>query len=122
MQTSCGFGVPFLTTASTRSEDAEKSTDEIESVLKDRDTMGHWSRNMIEKNALLDWQAKWNSSSLDGCPGMRSAMRDHGDRVWVTLAKARLCRIFVQREALFVGWVLGVVWVLFVQFLWSRFG
>lgn len=112
VQTSCGFGVPLLTTAP-MSEDA--TSGEASPILLDRDTMGHWSHRKIETNTLLDWQAEYNSSSLDGCPGMRSAMRDHGDRVWVTLLKARIRRIGTQTEAVLVGIVLGVALLAFAQ-------
>ncbi|KAF6228886.1 hypothetical protein HO133_006998 [Letharia lupina] len=112
VQTSCGFGVPLLTTAPT----SEGTTSgETEPILLDRDTMGHWSHRKVETNTLLDYQAEYNSSSLDGCPGMRSAMRDRGDRVWVTLLKARIRRIGTQMEAVLVGIVLGVALLAFAQ-------
>ncbi|CAD6569713.1 MAG: hypothetical protein ASARMPRED_003115 [Alectoria sarmentosa] len=78
VQTSCGFGVPLLTTAPT-SEEANPL--DAKPVLLDRDTMGHWSHRKVETNTLLDYQAENNASSLDGCPGMRSAMRDRGERL-----------------------------------------
>ena len=115
MQTSCGFGVPLLS-AGPKSGDADSSK-ELIPILEDRDTMGHWSRNKIEKNELLEWQAYYNSSSIDGCPGMRSAMRDHGDRVWFVLIRARVRRLLAQKEALSVGLCVGVVLVLVFQFI-----
>lgn len=112
VQTSCGFGVPLLTTAPT----SEGTTSgETEPILLDRDTMGHWSHRKVETNTLLDYQAEYNSSSLDGCPGMRSAMRDRGDRVWVMLLKARIRRIGTQTEAVLAGIVLGVALLAFAQ-------
>ena len=119
MQTSCGFGVPLLTTAQNNSEDSE-TQGEIKPVLLDRDTIGHWSRKKVENNELLDYQAEWNSSSIDGCPGLRSAMRDHGDTVWLALAKARVRRIAAQREALFFGIVMGMVLLLVVNMLMGQ--
>ena len=77
--------------------------------------MGHWSHRKVETNTLLDYQAEYNSSSLDGCPGMRSAMRDRGDRVWVMLLKARIRRIGTQTEAVLAGIVLGVALLAFAQ-------
>lgn len=114
MQTSCGFGVPLLTTAPNSFEDA-KTTGEMKPVLLDRDTMGHWSHRKVETDTLLEWQAEYNSSSLDGCPGMRSAMRGRGERVWVSLLQARMRRIGKQREAVLVGVVIGVALVVCVQ-------
>lgn len=119
MQTSCGFGVPLLTTAPT-SEDVESG--ETKPILLDRDTMGHWSHRKVETNTLLDWQAEYNSSSLDGCPGMRSAMRDHRDRVWLTLMKARMRRIGAQSEAVLVGVVLGIALLLSMQMMSRSLG
>lgn len=118
-QTSCGFGVPFLTTASTSEDDVSAET---KALLLDRDTMGHWAHQKIETNTLLDYQAEKNSSSLDGCPGMRSAMRDHGDRVWFVLLKARMRRIRTQWDAVLVGIVLGAALLLSAQVMLRRLG
>lgn len=92
----------------------------MEPALLDRDTLGHWAKKKIESNRLLDYQAEMNSSSLDGCPGMRAAMRDHGDIVWLTLAKARVRRIAAQTEAFTVGIALGMVLLLVSEMLLNR--
>ena len=105
-----------MTTATHDSEDAEANK-EWEPVLLDRDTLGHWARKKIENNQLLDYQAENNSGSLDGCPGMRTAMRDHGDNVWLTLTRARAQRIAAQKEALIVGIALGMVLLLSSEML-----
>lgn len=119
VQTSCGFGVPLLTTAPTSEEG---DTVETKPVLLDRDTMGHWSHRKVETNTLLDYQAENNSSSLDGCPGMRSAMRDHGERVWLALMKARIRKIGTQREAVLVGIFLGMALLLSAQIMLRSLG
>ena len=108
----------------TATHDPQKveANEELEPVLLDRDTLGHWAKKKIESNQLLDYQAENNSDSLDGCPGMRAAMRDHGDIVWLTLAKARVRRVAAQTEALIVGIALGMVLLLVSQTLLSRFG
>lgn len=121
VQTSCGFGVPLLTTATPSSEDPEANKG-LEPVLLDRDTLGHWSRKKIEHNQLLDYQAENNSGSLDGCPGMRAAMRDHGDIVWLTLARAKIRRIAAQKETLIVGIALGMVFLLISEMLLRQIG
>lgn len=77
--------------------------------------MGHWAHKKVETNTLLDYQAEKNSSSMDGFPGMRSAMRDHGDRVWLALVKARMRRIGTQWDAIMVGIVLGFALLLSAQ-------
>ncbi len=91
-------------------------------MLLDRDTLGHWSRKKIENNQLLEYQAENNFSSLDGCPGMRAAMRDHGDIVWLTMARARARRIAAQKEALIVGIALGMVFLLISEMLLRQIG
>lgn len=102
--------------ASPDSEDPA-SQGEKQPILLDRDTLGHWAHKRIESNSLLEYQAEWNSNSLDGCPGMRAAMRDRGETVWLALAKARMRRTLAQKEALIVGIVLGVVLLLGFQML-----
>ena len=83
--------------------------------------MGHWSHNKVEKNEMLAWQAEYNSSSLDGCPGLRTAMRDHKETVWVSLARSRMRRIMAQRDAVGFGMLLGVIAMLLVHLFrqWS---
>ena len=90
--------------------------------MEDRDTLGHWASRKMETNTLLEYQAQNNSSSLDDCPGMRAAMRDHGDRVWMVLVKARARRIFAQKDALFVGLMLGILMMVVLQTTWGQLG
>lgn len=125
VQTSCGFGVPLLTTTTTTTaapvshpkQNAGPET-ATKPILLDRDTMGHWARRKIETDSLLEYRANNNASSLDGCPGLRSAMRERGDWVALTLLKARVRRIGGQREAVVVGVVMGVLAVLCGQVVW----
>lgn len=84
--------------------------------------MGHWAHRKIETNTLLDYQRKNNSESLDGCPGLRSAVRDGGGRVWVVLARAWVRRVAGQREGLGVGVLVGVVGVVWVMVLGGWLG
>ena len=110
-----------MATAPHDPQDAE-TNQELEPALLDRDTLGHWARKKIESNRLLDYQAENNSDSLDGCPGMRSAMRYHGDIVWLTLAKAKVRRVVAQTEALSVGVALGLVLLIVSELLLRQFG
>ena len=107
--------MPLLSTAPS-SEDLDSQA-EAKPIFLDRDTLGHWARKKIESNELLKYQAEWNSSSLDGCPGLRAAMRDHGESVWLVLVKARMRRVMAQKETLLVGVVLGMVLLMGVQTL-----
>ncbi|KAL2044191.1 hypothetical protein N7G274_002896 [Stereocaulon virgatum] len=114
-QTSCGFGVPLL--MNSHGSEGSAGPDEKQPVLLDRDTLGHWASKQVESNTLLEYQAKWNASSLDGCPGMRAAIRDHGGVVWLALVKARGRKLAAQKEALGVGIVLGMVFLFGLQML-----
>ena len=110
-----------MATAPLDAQDAEASQ-KLEPALLDRDTLGHWARKSIESNQLLDYQAKNNFDSLDGCPGMRTAMRDHGDIIWLALAKARVRRVAAQTEALTIGIALGMVLLFVYELLLKQFG
>lgn len=112
-QTSCGFGVPLLTTAHIATSSPDFPEVPAEPILKDRETLGHWASKQIEKNALLDYQAQNNAGSLDGLPGLGTARRDRGERLWVTGMKARVRRVAAQREALVWGMLVSVLgmWV-----------
>ncbi|KAH1276345.1 hypothetical protein KXX33_007266 [Aspergillus fumigatus] len=77
VQTSCGFGVPQLALK------LDPETHEPKPYLKDRETLGHFVRKSVEKGQLRSYQREWNASSLDGLPGLWSAIRDDGGYVWV---------------------------------------
>ena len=76
VQTSCGFGVPCLAL-----EEHPEKPGEKRPVLADRDTIGHWAKNKVEKGELEKYQADNNVESLDGLPGLRIARRRAGERV-----------------------------------------
>jgi hypothetical protein len=103
VQTSCGYGVPRL--AKQKSEDG----DEEIAGFQDRQIMGHWASNQIEKNTLHAYQQKNNSDSLDGLTGMRVSRRDRGETLWLTDTQAWLRRILGQREALAVGFTFASI-------------
>ncbi|KAL8731206.1 MAG: hypothetical protein Q9166_003614, partial [cf. Caloplaca sp. 2 TL-2023] len=117
VQTSCGYGVPYL---------ASLSRDDVEAVevgkkqtleLKDRETMGHWASKRIEENALRVYQQKNNAYSLDKLPGLRIAIRDSGQSVWWAKTTAWLRRIRGQSEAFGVGMIVGIIALLLAQIL-----
>ncbi|PKX95202.1 uncharacterized protein P174DRAFT_449661 [Aspergillus novofumigatus IBT 16806] len=72
VQTSCGFGVPQLALK------LDPETHEPKPYLRDRETLGHFAAKKVEKGQLRSYQREWNSSSLDGLPGLWSAIRDDG--------------------------------------------
>jgi hypothetical protein len=113
VQTSCGYGVPRIA-ASYSPSDAGKAP---ETAFEDRETMGHWASNKVEKNELLPYQQHWNSHSLDGLNGLRSARRSGGESLWLGDIRARVKRVLAQRESLMVGLVVGVLLVLLAQYV-----
>ena len=104
MQTSCGYGVPRL--SSVAPKDPEKAP---EAAFEDRETMGHWASNKIDKNELHTYQMEWNAKSLDGLSGLRAARRDLGERLWLADRKAAVMQVMAQREALIAGILIGII-------------
>ncbi|KAI5842894.1 hypothetical protein DFP73DRAFT_456624, partial [Morchella snyderi] len=101
VQTSCGFGVPIACAAA--SPDGE-----VKAVFTERDTLANWGRKMVSQGKMDDYEVKWNSDSLDGLPGLRSARRRGGERwLWAGDAKARVKRVFGEWDALLVGVAVG---------------
>lgn len=111
MQTSCGYGVPFLA-SELSSRDTSREGDVGKGVFKDRETMGHWASKRMESHELRKYQAQWNADSLDGLTGLRVATRDRGERPWVNDVRSWVSRIAAQWDVLAIGVVLGVVLVL----------
>ncbi|KAB8271595.1 hypothetical protein BDV30DRAFT_228070 [Aspergillus minisclerotigenes] len=76
VQTSCGYGVPQLALTH------DPETDEVKPYLKDRETMGYWAGKKVSAGQMRAYQQECNSSSLDGLPGLHSALRDNHKSVW----------------------------------------
>ncbi|KAL9578412.1 MAG: hypothetical protein Q9212_005731 [Teloschistes hypoglaucus] len=111
VQTSCGYGVPFLSLSPASNESTG-----LEAKLQDRETMGHWASKQIEKNTLREYQKKNNAYSLDGLPGLKVAVTDSGESIWWVEIKTWARRIFGgEREALGVGMIIGVIVVMLSQ-------
>ncbi|KAL4886690.1 hypothetical protein BJY04DRAFT_228481 [Aspergillus karnatakaensis] len=81
VQTSCGFGVPQLSLL------FDSETNEPKPYFKDRDTMTKWASKKVDAGDMRAYQEEWNSQSLDGLPGLRTAMQDKGQSI--ALAKFR---------------------------------
>lgn len=103
VQTSCGYGVPRLSKTTTPPGSPEPPG------FVDRETLGRWAGTKVERGEMQQYQKAWNARSLDGVPGLRSARRDLGERLWLTDRTAWLRRILAQREALVFGVVVGVL-------------
>ncbi|KAA6406727.1 MAG: hypothetical protein FRX48_09450 [Lasallia pustulata] len=113
VQSSCGFAVPFLTT--TPAVGDEISAKDVQPELKDRETLGHWASEKLEKKQLRGYQAEWNSASLDGLVGLTVARRDRGEILWLTSTRAWVRRMSAQKDTVAIGMLLGILMVLLVQ-------
>ncbi|TVY81255.1 Pyridoxamine 5'-phosphate oxidase family protein ustO [Lachnellula suecica] len=104
VQTSCGYGVPRIKLGE---HDVEKGKEE--EAFQDRETLGHWAGNKVEKNEMCDYQLKNNLRSLDGLPGLKTARRDAGERFWIEDVKAKGAKVSGQKEALVAGIFIGIL-------------
>jgi len=108
VQTSCGYGVPIAEGAAT-GEGEGGGEGGREGRFGERETMERWAENQIEKGNLKSYRAEWNSDSLDGLPGLRSARREKGEKaLWVKDLLTRAKRVGCEWEGLLVGLGVGV--------------
>ncbi|ELR10104.1 hypothetical protein VC83_07565 [Pseudogymnoascus destructans] len=106
VQTSCGFGVPKLVKISGSADDEEKAAG-CEYGFEDRDTIGHWAKKKMDKNALFEYQQNNNHDSLDGLAGLKSARRDRGELMLVADVRAWMRKVWGQKDAMLVGFMLA---------------
>ncbi|OQD60742.1 hypothetical protein PENPOL_c021G01153 [Penicillium polonicum] len=76
VQLSCGFGVPKLALTF----DAE--TNEAKPCFENRSRLGEFAQYTVDRGEMMEYQVKWNSRSLDGLPGLHSALRKSGHSIW----------------------------------------
>ena len=82
--------------------------------------MGHWARKKLSANKMEKYRAENNAFSLDGCPGMRSAMKLKGGNVPIEVVKARATNILKgQWEGILIGLFMGIFLVGFVKVIRS---
>jgi len=118
VQTSCGYGVPRLSSTAPILVDLEKTP---EAAFEDRETLGHWAGKQVERNLIHSYQMEWNAKSLDGLDGLKSARRDLGQSLWLGDLKARGGRVLAQKEALGSGVFIGISLVLIAGLLQKAF-
>ncbi|KAG0642139.1 hypothetical protein HOY80DRAFT_669494 [Tuber brumale] len=112
VQTSCGYGVPIVEGVPVGEGEGEGGGEvgvEGGARFGERETMERWAEKQIEKGNLKTYRSEWNSSSLDGLPGLRSARREKGEgALWVGDLLARAKRVGREWEGLLVGLGVGV--------------
>ncbi|KAI5458052.1 hypothetical protein BGZ63DRAFT_363760 [Mariannaea sp. PMI_226] len=131
VQTSCGFGVPRVKKGIYSPENTSESpieslllegtngkVDEL-AVFEERPTLDTWVKKRVETNAIQGYRNENNIRSLDGLPGLKSARRGVGEKLWIGDAKLRVRRALSQTEAIALGFVLGVA-VLYAVMIGSR--
>lgn len=62
----------------------DPNTHEPKPYLKDRETLGHWAGKKAQADQLREYQQEWNSYSLDGLPGLHTALKDKGGSIWMS--------------------------------------
>lgn len=134
VQTSCGYAVPRVKKALYKpNEDEEapqptfqdillqgktddRKLDEL-AVFEERPTLDAWAGGKVEENQVQDYHRKNNVYSMDGLPGLRTARRSVGQRIFVTDVMAWVTRVAAEGEALLVGFTaatllfLGLAWL-----------
>lgn len=114
VQTSCGYGVPIAEGApgdegEMEGEGGGEGEGERKGRFGERETLERWAEKLIEKGGLKSYQAEWNSGSLDGLPGLRSARREKGERaLWVRDLLIGAKRVGYEWEGLLVGLGVGI--------------
>ncbi|KAF4123683.1 pyridoxamine phosphate oxidase [Geosmithia morbida] len=122
VQTSCGYGVPRVRKelySASHHHDGHQSDEDAEhqdldgpselSVFEDRPTLDQWAGAKVESAKMLDYHNKNNVYSVDGLPGLRTARRDVGQRLWVYDVRAWLANVAAERNGLVTGFSLGLI-------------
>ncbi|KAL5338273.1 hypothetical protein BJX70DRAFT_408710 [Aspergillus crustosus] len=59
----------------------DSETNEPKPYFKDRETLTNWASKKVEAGDMRAYQGEWNSRSLDGLPGLRTALQDKGQSI-----------------------------------------
>lgn len=60
----------------------DPETDKSKPYLEDRQTLGYFAAKKVSAGLMQKYQQECNSRSLDGLPGLRSALKDSGHYTW----------------------------------------
>jgi hypothetical protein len=70
----------------------DPETHKSKAYLKDRRTLGQFATKKVASGQMQTYQQEWNTRSLDGLPGLRSALKDSGEYIWRVELKNWLSR------------------------------
>jgi len=130
-QTSCGYGVPRVKKGLYAPDDEEGAT--IEDILhaghgdteklselavfEERPTMDKWNETKVANGKLFEYHRETNVYSMDGLPGLRTARRDVGQRMFLVDAQAWARRVAAEKSGLAVGFGLAILLYFGLAFL-----
>lgn len=123
VQTSCGFAVPRVKKGIyAPDEDAPLAVEDVLrmgndadgdklnelAVFETRPTLDKWASGKVEENKVIEYQRRNNIYSMDGLPGLRSARRDIGQRMFLVDTRAWARRVAAEKDTLALGFGLAV--------------
>jgi hypothetical protein len=132
VQTSCGYGVPRVrngvysppedTRDDAMADVLRLAVDQKElAIFEQRPNLDQANRTIADRHKMEQYHQTKNLHSLDGLPGLKTARRGLGESLWAGDAKARLQRIWAEKEAVAAGVFLTVllycIWVGLVALL-----
>ncbi|KAI9158308.1 pyridoxamine phosphate oxidase family protein [Paramyrothecium foliicola] len=131
VQTSCGYGVPRVKQSfyALKDDDAENAdeairqkddaaTDELV-VFEERPTLDRHAVSYAGEKKMVAYHKKVNFDSLDGLPGLISARRAVGQRLWLVDIQTKLQRLWAEREAMAFGALLAVLLYFIYNWVWG---
>ncbi|KFH46770.1 hypothetical protein ACRE_024660 [Hapsidospora chrysogenum ATCC 11550] len=124
VQTSCGYGVPRVKQGLYAPDDeepvsiedvlrqgcsdTEKKLSEL-AVFETRPTLDKWNGTKVENGKLFEYHRETNVCSMDGLPGLRTARRDVGQRLFLVDAHAWARRVAAEKSGLAVGFGIAIL-------------
>ncbi|KAE8351270.1 hypothetical protein BDV28DRAFT_162463 [Aspergillus coremiiformis] len=112
VQISCGFGVPELGLTS------DPDTKETRPCFINRQRLGEFAQRTLDRGELPGYHQQWNSKSLDGLPGLHSALASQGQYIWWAQFKNVVNR---HRETLeIVKTTMAFLFLVMVGLEWAR--
>ncbi|SPO00126.1 related to pyridoxamine phosphate oxidase family protein [Cephalotrichum gorgonifer] len=112
--TSCGFAVPMVRLGATAPADAAEGDEGADGgavvrAFQERDVLDRYIKGQVEKGIMPRYQRDNNSYSLDGLPALKAARRDGGESLLWADVRARATRLWHEKVAVCVGFLLAVL-------------